>query len=96
MIKHGEVWLRYIKNMNTSRGALMRFQRTTSFFTLDYPNGDLEFAGHSSARFMDVVQIDDSVYIYHRFHHNAHLSKYLECVGFSSWGGSKTNWLFLK
>jgi hypothetical protein len=45
---------------------------------------------------MEFVQVYDSTYICHRFHLTAHLSEYLEREGFPSWGGSKTNWRFLK
>jgi hypothetical protein len=37
-------------------------------------SGDLELAGYSSVGFIKIVEIDDSAYICHRFHPNAHLS----------------------
>jgi hypothetical protein len=59
-------------------------------------SGDLVFAGHSSVGFIKVVQIDDSAYIYHRFHPNAYLSKYLERGRLSFLGWIETNWRFHK
>jgi len=47
-------------------------------------SGDLEFAGYSSVGFIKIVEIDDSAYICHQFHPNAHLSKYLERESFPS------------
>jgi hypothetical protein len=47
-------------------------------------SGDLKFAGYSSVGFIKIVEIDDSAYICHQFHPNAHLSKYLEREGFPS------------
>jgi len=59
--------------------------------------GDAQFTGYSFVGFMEVVQINDSTYICHRFHLRAHLSECLEREGFPSWGGgSKTNRRFLK
>ena len=51
--------------------------------------GDAQFAGYSFVGFMEVVQINDSTYICHRFHLRAHLSECLEREGFPSWGGQK-------
>ena len=49
--------------------------------------GDAQFTGYSFVGFMEVVQINDSTYICHRFHLRAHLSECLEREGFPSWGG---------
>ncbi len=49
--------------------------------------GYVQLAGYFFVGMIEVVQVDDSTYICHRFHLSAHLSAYFEREGFPSWGG---------
>jgi len=57
--------------------------------------GYAKFAGYPLVGAIEVVQIDDSSYLCHRFHPNAHLSAYFGESRLSFLGGSKTNRRFL-